>query len=449
MKSKFLQMINLIKEKTYFLPLFMLILGGIGFLLKYLFNVFAARYLPTSVYGDLFLAIKILNIIGPILLLGSNASAKKFLSVYIAEKDFASAANYIGWNFRLLGFSSLIFFMLLLFFYFTIITLDHYHIKLLNTYHLVIYMLWVSPLFSTSSMFVSLLFSNKNYYTGAVFNSLIRYILMIGSFLICVNLISKTVNNFELVSIIFSAFFLLTILEGVATFIYMPSLLKAGIKKIFSITKEADAWKKTASYVLSNSIVFMFLGVTDLLIVAIFAKDKDQIGYYSTCLMISGVIWFVSESIQQFLKPQVGFYFKNLNLLGVQKILNITALLQVLTCGAFFILITVFSKIFLGHFGPQYLQASGTLFILAAASFIVSISRIGITLLVYCDKENILLIANVVTLITVIVLGGFLTHLYGMNGAALAYFIAISCKSIFVVIMVRRYYPSIKSCIIF
>jgi O-antigen/teichoic acid export membrane protein len=208
-------------------------------------------------------------------------------------------------------------------------------------------------------------------------------------------------------------------------------------------------WKNTALHVFSNSIIFMILSIADLLVVAIFVKDPNQLGYYSTCLMISGIIWFVSESIQQFIKPQIAYLFENKNTSILQHLLNTTSLLQLIFCGSIFIIITLFLKFFLGHFGPQYLQAELTLFILSLASFIVSLSRTGITVLVYCGNEKQLIKINALTLVIVAVFGSILTHYYGMIGAALVYLSAVLIKSIWIVILVKYYYPGIKTCVFF
>ena len=133
-------------------PLLLVVIGIIGFACKYGLNVFFANQLDPHLYGDLAIALRAVNIIVVVMILGSNASANKFLPHLKSRDEYT---NYIRWNYHLIKkplFASIFVSILLLI---IIACLKvFYHLKP-EAIHLGFYFLAVAPFAGIFTLLIS------------------------------------------------------------------------------------------------------------------------------------------------------------------------------------------------------------------------------------------------------------------------------------------------------
>lgn len=402
---------------SFYLILFSLL----GYIATYVFNLVLAHELNPIRLGECNLALRILDILATLSLLGTNVASKRFLAKFLSKTDNFNIRDFIQWNLKLVIKAFILCVIVAIGSYVILHVLHLWGLHNIKTYHMSIYMLWISPLAALFLLLNSyLLCANQVILSNLLSN--LRTILLIIFFLIMSLFLDLNEYSINIISVFFLSFIILLLMEMICINLYYPQLL-LHLKSAFTLSTNQvhEEWLNVSLRMGINSILFLILTASDLFIIQIVDPNKSDVGYYAVCLTIASVIFIIPKNLQSVLKPLVSSLTDHpdgLNKLQ-DKIKSINRysfwIILILSLG-----IIMFSDSLLLHFGEAYLQAKPCLILLAIAFMIAGYSQAATTVIAFSGHESLLLKISIYEILVLIILGIPLTYLFSINGTAIA-----------------------------
>ncbi len=411
----------------------------VSYFIKYGLNVFLARHLTADVYGDFSLAIRILAIFITLSLFGTNVSAYRFLSKYLQSDNKLTAANYIAWNIKLISVTFLISFVLALVSFVLILTLHFLGINDINQYHLTIYMLWITPFAAVSVLLKEFLFCSNSIFLPTIYSNVLLNVILLMLFMVITLFFKRELDNLTIVTVLFigyvSVSFLLLLLVN-NDFLLM---LKSGLKQLSTVPITNTKWLQTSSRLISNNIIFMMIGVLDLVMVNVFSKNTLNVGHYAAVLTITSIVALIPNNLYVGLKAKISSLSSSeRGRIELQKELDKVNPIVIVIIAVLGALIICFSKTLLSHFGPSYIIANCALITLTIGVCISSATRIAPMLLSYTGFEKELLVLTISELVIMLILVAPATYYFDITGAATATAFVMCIKPLATVYLVRN-----------
>lgn len=427
----------------------LLALGIAGYFIKVCFNIYLARKLPAALYGDFSVALTVLNIAATFILLGTNVSANRFLSRYLVSGDQHTLRDYLAWNLRIVLASSFVCFLIIIFILGVLYFLHISNVLRLEELHLSVHLLWISPLVAMALLMSSFLLCNQNYHLSYFFQNVTTYIFMFFFFIVGFYFFDSPYDTRYIVAMVLFAFIMTVLFEIITFRIYMPENLLLSLKNAWQKpTIQTREWTQTSIRLISNNITYSIVSATTLVIIKIISPHKSAAAYFAAALVIANVIFVISSSIYNYLKPQIGIALAKQNYGILQKKLDTANIITYSITLMITILINVFSAGIFSFFGDQFAHSAQiALLILSVGYFIGVVCKPAVLLLAYSGNEKILLKTTTIELCTILILGFILTYFYAIEGAALAETISLIVKSGLAYLYVKRLYP-LRSCLI-
>ena len=409
-----------------------------GYLLKYVLNVFLARHLSVAVYGDLQVALRILNILVGFTLFGTNVSSQRFLANYLRENKEAFAEDYIAWNMKLIGMTFVISFVVALIAIGLMTLLHVFHVKDINQYHLAVYMFWLAPFAAICVLLSSFLLSSNEVYFSAMLDQL-KYGIEIILFIILVLLLDTTINNnTTIIGTLMLTFIILAVLGILLMDSGVLLTIKSALPKIWRMSVTQTAWFAPSRTFIANNVIFMVTCALDLLILGLIVPNKDDVGYYAAALTICGIIWVAPMNLYRRLKPKISSLIKSREgIIKLQSKLDKLNQIIISIIGVTSIVIIYFSTSLLSQFGTGYTAARVPLIILTLGNFVRGSTKSASLILVYSGFENLLLNQSIIEIILLCCLGSLATYLFGILGMAVVTSLVRVGGALFSLVFVR------------
>ena len=427
------------KKQSYKSVVTLILVSILIYMINYGLNIFLARILDKGLYGDFVIATKTFVLVASLLMLGTGASAKRFLSKYLRMSKEQQAAHYISWTLRMILLSSSIFLIALLIFLILLITLHLFNIKALSSYHLAMYMLFIAPLGSLALLSANYLQCNNNVHWYNFLRTSAESILLIGLFIVVFYFFGFSINIKSIWIIVFFAFIFLIAFEASVLFFKLP---KNVVWKTLQPkeTFQKKKWYTTAFNLIIMQVVSLLAATTDLYIVEIFTRNEVEVDQYAAILTISGLLYVVYCSVYKFISPRVSYCLASNQKNVLQKYINDANVINVLVVSLTFILLAWFGQPLMNQFGEHYATPHTyiALLITLSAYYIGSYNRPSILLISYSGQEKFLLIISFIQFALLIILGIPLTQQYDILGAALSLAISNAFRMIACVIIVNR-----------
>lgn len=416
------------------------IIGFLGFLLNYILNIFLARHFSAAYYGDFSIAIKILFLGSTFMLLGTDISANRFFSTYLHREQQKKVSAYLHWNLVFISRAFLISIVLGLTLFFIMTFFHHMGWKDFASYHLAVYMLWITPLAGMTFLYYSYLIAGGKNKVSTFIVKIGRSLLFFSFFFIALVFLNTPVTDFLVIIVISLSLFIMITIQAWFLRKKLGSLFFTSITSSVKASKaDATEWKKVALRLAFISIIYLIISTTDLLIVEIISPNEPDVGYYAAILIISSFIFIFSVAAYQTISPIVAR-----SLATPQGVKDLKSKLRITNC-LFFILniptvfiLIIFGRTFLAHFGQQYLHIDNVLNVSIAAMFILSCAAAPAMLLINGGGEKVLNFIYMCQLALLIIFGTTFTYFFGIMGMAIATLIAASAKTILSLVMVRR-----------
>ena len=418
---------------------FLLYLTILGFLLKFVFNIFLAKHLTADVYGDYNLALKILALLVSVSLFGTNVSAKRFLAKYLQVHKKSMATNYIVWNINLIRKTFSITLILALLSFALMVLLHFLGVQEINQYHLAIYMLWISPFAAIATLLETYLLCNNHILLPTFFADILRYIILLVVFIVCTQFFVHTLDNLTIVIILCISYVLLSLFILLSTNHKILLMLKSGLKT-WRVSQNTDTdWYQTSLRMITNNIIFTVASVMDLLIVEVFSSSRLHVGYYAAVLTIVSIINLIPSNLYQELKSKISQLSESrAGLIKLQTYVDNANAFVFLIITALGLTIIFFSKTLLLYFGPGYLYAYSALIILTIGTCFATMSGIARLLLVYTGFERLVLILNTVEVASLFMLVIPATYFFDITGTAASTAFILCIKPLVSVYFVRK-----------
>ncbi len=427
------------KNKATRILIGLMLIAVINYSIKYALNAYLANHLAPRTYGDFTIALKMLMVAASLTLLGSDISAKRFLSQYLSRQDASSAVQFIAWNLKLLWRCSAAVIIILLLF---IVALYQFHLQQdswFETHHLVIHILWLTPLLSVSVLLTSFLLCNQNYYLSGLTGRVLKYILLVSFVVGASTIFDLKLSNENLFYLVLGAFFILVLMQLLSAFFVMPANMRLAAKEALHLTNpEREEWIKTSLNLALNNIIFNLVCVIDLAVVELVGHDEDMVGHYSAVLVIAGIIWLFSNSMGNYLKPKVRYLLSNKKIKEMQQVINQTNMVSIAVCFFMALAVIVFSDPLLKSFSDPYRIAGKPLIILAVCYFLGGLSRSAVTLLAFSKNERVLLVVSTIELIASALACLVGTLYFGLLGTAVGAGSVIVIKSFYLMHVAKK-----------
>ena len=408
------------KNKTM---IYMLLLGVFGFASQYIFKVILTHYLTPSLFGDFNLALRVLTILTALSLLGTNISSMRFLSDYLHLRQDERVGHYIKWNIRIIRISFVICVVTAIVSYTSMYLLHIWNIKDIRSYHLSVYMLWLAPLASTLSLLNTYLLCANYPVNYAIvanssnFSSMIFFLVLVALYKV------EEIDSLLLIIVLASGFFLLILLDVYfimknAPYLFGHILHSISIKKPAKIDPD---WHSVSIRLAINGLLIVFLYSLDIIILKLISPYPGSAGLYAATLTIAGSLFVIPRyiyspikaAVARFIATAEGRQFLEQTLKKSNQLLfGITIFLA--------LIILIYSKSLLHHFGAGYVQADTALKILVVGFVVDAFAQPARAVLPYAGQETALLLFNGLTLLIAVVLGAILTYFYDMTGIAIA-----------------------------
>lgn len=414
------------------LYIYLLLLGVFGYVMKYILNTILSHHLTTWSYGDFSIALKILALTSSLALLGTNTTTVRFISTYLQDKRTLKLKSFIEWNVKLVRYS---FCICILVGGLSVAIMSILHVwnwKDIQTYHLSIYMLWVTPVASTFMLLSSYLLCAQ-YYVLNAFMQNAKSILTILLFFVIIIVLEVPINDYSLGLILLLVYVAFIVIELFFIIYKMPLIGKLifdslGSKNHASINQD---WFRVSRRLALNGVICAFIFSCDLIIIQLIDPITHDVGLYAVALTIASSLFVIPQNIYSLLKSQVSTSTESVegkNALEQHiKHLNRISYLFTLILASVLIL---FSKQFLGHFGFIYQQAGKALIILIVGFSIGATCQPATAILAYSGHETTLLKITIMEFILIIVSAIIATYFWGYVGTAVATSLTIAAKAL-------------------
>ena len=286
----------------------------------------------------------------------------------------------------------------------------------LHKYHLAVLFQFVSPLVGLISLIALILLAMRATVLANLSTKTIKHLILIPLLFVFFSFVDEKDTN------ALGLFFVY--LFGVLFWFFITIILLFGkvgfdIKKYFSTSSPKNAilekeWSLYGRLLLFNSTIYSLTGFLDLLIIEMINyRGERNVGFFAAIFTITGMIWVPILAIRQVLKPVLAIKGNDV---AKQHSLDLASLLQF---GLLFIttlIVTIFAKVLLGHFGPDYVKYSDLLRVAIIGNAVALLPSLCFFDPIYNGYEKVLLVQNYAVIAMTAVIGALGYYYFGLTG---------------------------------
>lgn len=419
--------------------LVLLLLSIVSFAAKYSLNVFMARHLGKSIYGDFSVAIKLLEMMVTLSLFGTDIGSKRFFGKYLNLNQKADAIEYVAWNLKLISVTFFISLLIALTSSLLMIVLHYLGVRHINNYHLAVYVLWLIPFSALLSLISSYLLVADRIYMSTLLTQFFKYSLQVLLFVFVVLFVEPVLTNFYIISVLLITFILLLTMSLFSLNQEILELFKFGFHKVRRTPLAKMNWLKSSARLIANNLLVVMISTLDLLIVEIFSSNEVMVGDYAAILTIVSFLWLIPTTALQALKSKLSPLLESeVGKKELQRKINSTMVIIIFITILAGTTIIMFSKNILSHFVPDYINASSSLIILTFGVMMACIGRIAPVILVFGGYEQLVLHWTIFELVLMVIVAIPATYFFNIIGTAFATSLVLTLKPMAFIPLVRK-----------
>ena len=276
-----------------------LLLEFIGYACRLAVTVILTRHLSLELYGDFAVAWRSLIFVSMLLTYGTAASARRFVTDYVAAHDQRRKRSFTYWVFQLLARSTVRLFVVYITFWMMTNVLHVIDISWLEKYHLAVFTLVLAPALSVFAILASYILSHGYGLLTAFLNSVVFYGVQ---FLVVTIFFAVFIpeNITHLSALLFS---IVLVLMAVGAMISLSVPNMGIVQSVVSKPRRYvvdEAWMDVSQVAYLNELLVNTTLTMNLYILELFAAQESNVGIYSVCetwIVILGLL-FVSLSEQ-------------------------------------------------------------------------------------------------------------------------------------------------------
>ncbi|WP_433834544.1 oligosaccharide flippase family protein [Flavobacterium anhuiense] len=381
-----------------------------GAALLFGFTVFLTRSFSPKIVGQYDFARTFLLVVGSICLLGFDQSILYFKGILSSKKSLEELKNIYGKMVLMLFFASVA--VLLIILLIDKRTISNYFSD--DEVYPIILKSSIALFFSGISMLNTEIFrALDKLIVAELFRNIIKYVpLILGAIVLFYYKEEK-----YLVDIFLIGFVVLAVISSIFVFFYFKKIKKQDCIENIS---HKEIFFKSYPIAISGMALFLLMSF-DILFLKKYYND-ETVAFYSVGVKVMTIISIIIITINITISAKISEYFSGHKKEELTKILkNSSRTIFCITLPIIFLLI-VFSDYILSFFGEGYIAAKQAFLILIIGQGICSMFGSSSVYLNMTGRQHIFQIILIGAVIINFILNRFLIPLYGMTGAAVAFF---------------------------
>lgn len=398
-----------------------LFFAGVGvYIANYLLTMYLTHHITPRLYGEFAVAMRVLMLASTLALLGTNLTSRRFLSAFLKQHQESKIQSYISWNLRVVTLSflaSIVFAGLLLS---TMGFMHHAHIKHIKTYHLCVYMLWITPCLASTLLLRSFLLCAQQHYLPPI-SDIAKSLLQLAVIAGAVYFFSVDLTRITITLLILLAVLILLFFEMMTLRVSLPAFFTKDTLRFWKKKLEVDKqWFATSQQLILTNFLYLFISLSDLIIVAIGTKTPENTGKYAVALTISGIIYVAVNCTYNVVKSKISTFLEvTQDKKTLQKLITSTNYVAITAIIILFFLLSFFAKPLLFLFGATYTSVKFIFIIITFNNCLYACSIPYRLILGYAGNQKLLVKISVVASVAQICVLLPVTFFFGILGTAL------------------------------
>ncbi|GAB4190134.1 MAG: hypothetical protein Tsb0015_11100 [Simkaniaceae bacterium] len=409
---------------------FVLLLIITSYLATFGLNVYLARLLKPKEYGDISVIFQLLVFFAPFALLGTEISLLRFIPKYLRKKEYGKISGFLRWNAKIFLYMSLG--ILLCGVAINIISyyLDKHNIHSLDQYHLIFFSYWLIPLYALLVLTANFLQSIRSYYLSATFNGFLVSFFIIAAILLFLPYFENTwigsyQRKYSIVLCIGISYLIICIAE-------LFTLLKKLPKEVFQAdpSYEKRKWFRSSTHMMLSTVIFAGLSAVDIVMLDILAKNEAIVGQFAAIFTISSSLMVFSTAVDMIVNPIISPSIAHEDTKHLQITLHLMNVFKSIPIFFLFILLLIFGKDLLEHFGKGFAEGYPSLIIMVLGFVWGICFNSSGPLLLYSHHERLNFFISFGQLLFIILMDIPMIRLLGLMGAVIVLSLSIVLSSI-------------------
>lgn len=410
--------------------LVVLLISIFGNAIDYTLNIFLAHFLTPSQFGNFTVAVFWALFWSDVILLGGDLSAERFLPTYRIKQKKQKITGLIRYYFYLIiGLGILIPLITTALAYIDVEHLKQYGF---DTYHPLIFSMWIISLLALIKFLSGILRSYKFYYISMVSEQIIIWSLLFGFIWIFYSF-TLNIRDWDVIFLLGGAVFLALAIQIGLVF------LKTRIPVIDEkIDYDIKPWMSISIPIMLHGMIYLALLQCSLIMIEIITPDESDVGFFSAAFKIVYFSHIIAGSVGNVMHPLMGPAIESRKKSTLQKTYNKYFGLDNLLSIPLVVLVIALGKPLLELFGPEYVVAYPTLVLLMVAFYVIGIGIPSLEFLQFAGYGKTIFICHAIGLVVTIVLNTIFIRDYGMVGSSYALLISFTPITIINFILLKK-----------
>lgn len=392
-------------------------LGAINTLYLYV------NFMSDTYYGLVSFILSTAFILVPFMAFGVNNTLVKFYSKFNAE----SQDNFLLWMLLL---------PLCIIIPLTVLTFTSYTsiVKYLSTKNEIIAgYVWYIFLIGASTAYFEVFFSWAKVHLQSTFGNFLKEVShRVGVTVLLILLAVEVIT----IAIFIKLLVLVYILRMFLMLGYALSIRRPKLSSFTSLLEGKSILNYAILIIVAGSVATLLLDIDRFMLGKYVLIE--QIAYYSVAIYIATVIGVPARAMSQITYPMVANMLNTKQYVAMEELYQKSSLTLFVISGLFFLLIICNVQSLYLLLDDVYVSGLYVVLIISASKLLDNCLGVNNAIVFYSDYYRIVLIIGVAAVIVAILLNALLIPLYGINGAALATFIATVGYSISKLIIVHK-----------
>jgi len=394
-----------------------IIISIASFAANYVFNLLLSRNLDPASYGDFYIVLRVIIIVGILGAYGTTTSSVKFIPKYSDDEDRKRIRGYLSWNRTVVLRISVIITIIGALIATACLIMMKLGIHTSSDVHPVVFAFWLIPLYTISLVLNSTLQGFKRV-NLAIFLQKFMLLAIDLIFLLILIVSFKSISVYQVIFIVGIARMIL-----VTTQLILLRKNHPETRKIKAREYENKKWNKYSQTMLASNFILFAGNAVIAIVFEILGKNEAEVGAYAAIITISALIYIISSAINTLFGPQISANTKHPDKL--QALATKALFLRISITAPITILMLIFGAEILTTFNPLFAHYTQDLDIIIIASFIGTQVSLSANLLLYTGLEKLALYSNIFYLVVATILSIALIPTMQLTGAILASAVAI------------------------
>lgn len=385
--------------------------------LLFAINIIVSRSLGAEASGYYFLTISVLLVLSTVFRLGTDQAITRLSSTYSSG----------GFRSEISGLYSYVFKVLALVLFFVSLLLFVFSEEVSNFVFRKSELSFVLSMLSPCVFFLGLLVSQGYFFQGLKLTSMFQFCQNLGQPLfLFVFLAPVLIFDIRLTVSIVSVLHLLSCVFpfAIAFFIWRRRFSSPGLSDFDS----SDLWRSALPLWGGSSLVMLMNWGATILLGSL--DSSESVAIFYNAFRTSSLVILVLLSINSIAAPKFSeLYYKN-DIASIRRLSIISTRVMILFTSPIFLCFFFFPEFVMGFFGEEFKAGANVLIILSLGQVSNVATGSVLLLLSMTGHERYVLISSALATTAMLLLCLTLIPLFGVEGAAVAYSIALSAQMI-------------------